>query len=178
MTDHFRVSCNRAISASPLNFGLPNRYEIFWVHYLWCSLEFNTVHHFVFKNNYRIIVSNGSLYQTSAIFYVPWAYNFKTRYLRIPRSKALSVLCSDRCTNTINSSENDRASNVSARHVMCFSAAVHNVIYSLKREVPGHELNNWSETHHTSTHTNTSETSFSDGRVNNSSVAELFPHTF
>jgi hypothetical protein len=61
---------------------------------------------------------------------------------------------------------------------MCFGATVHDVINSLQSEVPSHELNDRSQTHHTGTDTDASETGFSNWCVNDSSVAEFLPHAF
>ena len=112
MPDHFSMCSYGAISASTFNLRLPNWDEELFVHDFGGSFEFNTIHHFILKNNYWVVVSDRRFYETSAIFNVPRTYDFKTRDLRVPRSKALSVLRTDRRANTIDASEYDWAGDV------------------------------------------------------------------
>lgn len=84
------------------------------------------------------------------------------------------MLSTYRSADTIDSAEHNRASDVTTRHVVGLSARVNYVIDSLKRKVKSHKLDNRSESHHTRTNADTSETCLSNRCVNHSLLSKLF----
>ena len=101
------------------------------------------------------------------------------------------MLSADTSSSTVRSTEDDRAWNISTRHVMSLAGRVDDLINGLHGEVESHELASirvkvsllavnpcstdvhWSETGQSSTSRNTRETHLSDRRVDDTLLAEL-----
>jgi hypothetical protein len=83
------------------------------------------------------------------------------------------MLSTDTGSGTVRATENNRTGDVTARHVVCLSGTVDDVIDGLHGKVPGHEFTDGSQTRESSTDGETSESHFRDRGVDNSALSEL-----
>mmetsp|Transcript_4216 Transcript_4216/g.5242 ORF Transcript_4216/g.5242 Transcript_4216/m.5242 type:complete len:267 (+) Transcript_4216:45-845(+) len=128
---HLRVRCNGHIRANSLDFGLANRDDELFVHDFGVDIELDAVHHLVLEENDGVIVADGGLEQAAAVLDVPGAHDFEAWDRRVPGGEALRVLGSDTRADSVNSAEDNRARQVTSRHVERLRSRVDDVVDGL-----------------------------------------------
>merc|ERR1719277_533416 len=95
----------------------------------------------------------------------------------VPCSKALGMLRRHTLGASIGASEHDGDIDLAAGHVHRLGGGVDHLVDGLHREVEGHELQDGSETMESCSNSQSRESHFCDGGVNNSSVSVLLPQS-
>jgi hypothetical protein len=77
--NHLGESSDSNISSFSLYLGLVQRKNEIFIINVVGVVKGNTVHHFIFKEDNWVIISNRSLKETSKIFYIPRYHDLKSR---------------------------------------------------------------------------------------------------
>ena len=140
--------------------------------------EVKTVKKLVLKDTDGVGVADGSLQQTLGVLGRVRRNDLKTGDGTVPGGVVLGVLGSDTSGETVGTTESDVARLDTTGHVVSLSGRVDDLVNGLHGEVEGHELADGVEASEGGTDGQTAETGLSDGRVNDTLVAEAVEQTF
>jgi hypothetical protein len=140
--------------------------------------EVEAVKKLVLKNTDGVRVADSSLQQTLGILGRVRRNDLQTGDRAVPGGVILGVLSSDTRSETVGTTESDVARLDTTRHVVSLSGRVDDLVNGLHGEVEGHELADGVKTSEGGTDGQTAETGLSDGRVNDTLLAEAVKQTF
>ena len=140
--------------------------------------EVETVEKLVLEDTDGVGVADGSLEQTLGVLGRVGRNDLKTGDGTVPRGVVLGVLGSNTSGETVGTTEGDVAGLDTTGHVVSLGGGVDDLVNGLHGEVEGHELADGVEASEGGTDGQTAETGLSDGRVNDTLVAEAVEQTF
>ena len=125
------------------------------------------------QNDDGVGIADRCLHQTLGILRRVGRHDLEAGAVGVPRREALRVLCGGTGGVAVGATENDRAGNVTGRHVVLLGGRVDNLIDGLHGEVHRHELDDGPELLEGGTDGKAGEAHLCDRRIDDALVAIL-----